>query len=426
MRITFPVLFLSLIFNIGTQATTRYAVPQNGAISGSCSALEPCTLGRCRALATSPGDVCYLSEGTYSEGINSSGNGASGNPILFECIGRTGTCVITGFAQGSIDRVIQADNNYLKFSKLVVVVPGIDGTGNRYGFRSEHTTTGVEIVDSEFYSRRDFTPSTSTNRMVAIESRGKSLKVLRNTVHDVQIGIEVNTDSGVATGTIADNTLRNINVGWEENGDCIFVGSEMQDAAFDLIIERNDCSGYTDDGIDLYGGRNVIVQDNFIHDSAESSGSNAALKVGGPRGIRTGNIIRRNHVRVRGGGLQQDYCLVTNGLSNGVISHNVMQSDSNTPCVEVSEFGIYPGGGGKGNLIENNTLDGSIALYIRVSAGAGTIARNNILVGSQSDINVEQGAILNGSGNALTGTGSTGGLGQYTSVNDIAAGTQCN
>jgi parallel beta-helix repeat protein len=274
------------------------------------------------------------------------------------------------------------------------------------------------------YSAREFTPTASTYKMSGIEMRGTSTIVEGNSIHDVQIGVQVNTDGGIVTGRVTDNTFTLIDVGNEENADCVFVGSTLRDAAYGLVIEDNDCSGYTDDGIDLYGGKNVIVEDNYIHDSGESTTSNAALKMGGPSDTppgtdRSGNIARRNLVLVRGGGSQADFCMVANGLVGGIIESNIMRADTDaSACVEINEFGTGAGGGGTGNTFRNNVLDGKKGLYVRTEAGADTTAYNNILIGTVSDINVETSATVTGANNYLS-TETKAGNGTYTTSGDV-------
>lgn len=416
-------LFLLLLLSSASSfAATRYAVYTGGAASGSCGVSAPCTLDRARAQSVTAGDIVYLNPGTYTEGINTQGNGTAGNVILFECLGDLGDCILDGFAQGSTDRVLLIDSSFVTFSKLIIIVPPATGTGDRYGARSEASTTNITIVDSKFYATTNSTNVTNIQR--AIQIRGTSFFVSRNEIYNVQVGINVNNDAGNSKGIVSYNKIYDLDQNDEEDADCINIGSTQRDHNYELVIAHNDCSGYPDDGIDLWGATNAIVEHNYVHDSGQSTTSNTGVKAGGcTLTTSSGNIIRNNRILVKGGGTQNDYGISTNGLSNGVITGNLVEADATVAAIEVSECGISPFGGGDDVLITNNTLIGNIGIYVRATAGGatGTIAKNNILVGSGSDINVETGMTLTGNNNILGGTGTTGGAGTYNGTNDIVS-----
>jgi len=414
------LVFLCCVLSAQAWGVVRYATPTGGATSGVCPVGTPCTLDRCRSLSNVAGDICYLNPGRYSEGINTSGTGTAVAPILFECLGEVGDCILDGPAQGFTDRVIAMDTSYVTINKMKIIVLPIVAAST-YGARMEHTGTGNKITN--FIATAETSSVVSVGLLQwAIQARGLDFEVSDGLIYNVQTGININTDSSAPTGIAERNVIFDLDQGAEENADCLNAGSTVRDANYAVIVRDNDCSGWPDDGMDFIGISRVIVEDNWIHNPGASTTSSSGLKMGGnPGGLgpTVGSIFRRNFVDVRGDSTHNDYCAVAPGLTNGVIESNIFVTDDDVGCVELSAWTLSPYGGGTGNTVRNNVImGGTIGLYVR-AASTGTLAYNNILIGRNSDVNVETGADVTGSTNDLAGTGTKAGVGTYTSTGDV-------
>lgn len=392
-------------------AVDRYTTP-DGLTSGTCAVDVPCTLLRVTS-AAQPGDTVYVGPGTYSEGINT-GNAS----VVYTCPTGLGTCIIDGVATlvTNVDRTIKIDVNSITIEKMVVMTRALDNVAHKYGITIENGVTGAIVRDNIVTSDLTSDPSDLTYNQWGIFARGTGFIVDGNTVKNVQIGISANTDAGIPTGTISDNTISDLTPGDPEDSDCFSVGSTARDMSYGLTIERNDCSDYRDDGIDMLSSSNMIVQDNWIHDSANSTTANSGIKAG--RETSTGNIIRRNFVDVRGGNtITDDYCMVVPGLSSGFFYSNVMITDDASTCVEMSEW-TSGGGGGDNNTFINNTFVGELGFFLRDSA-TGNVTKNNIFKGAVGDVKVDTGMTLTGTRDDLAGTGTATGGGTYSGTGTL-------
>lgn len=382
----------------------RFATP-SGLTSGSClTAATACTIDRARGLAMVGGDSLYLLAGTYSEGINTSQAGSAGNPIVYQPYVAGSEVILDGLAQGQTDRTILCDANYSSFRNLTIIVRD-SGLTNTYGVRFEQANTGCELKNSIVkYEGADVG---ALDFVYMIQARGTAFNVERNSVIGGMIGISVNTDSGVPTGEVLDNTIADVANGIAEHADCISVGSTNQDAAYGLVIRRNRCYGYRDDGIDLLGISNAIVEDNIIGDPTDDTQTaNSCIKAGNATGV--GTIIRRNKCVHLVAHTPRQYGIVTNGLSNGFIYSNILSV--NSTAIEIAEFG-GGGGGGDGNTVANNVAIGGIhassyGVFVNSAVSSATVY-NNYMDGQTVDLYVTTGSVVTGGHNHLRNNTST-------------------
>jgi hypothetical protein len=156
-----------------------------------------------------------------------------------------------------------------------------------------------------------------------------------------------------------------------------------------LILEYNEITGWLDDGIDFYGGNNVVARYNYVHDPAVGHYGNG-FNMGGGSGTASNNIAYGNYV----------VDLINGTLNRGIISNN------NTPnqiwaynVVINAEVGLWVYGTSHNCLVFNNYVE-SRDRAIMVSSGAqDTKLYNNIMDGGSYDLRVESSTTTSGAKN---------------------------
>lgn len=404
-------------------ATDKYC-STTGVSSGSCLTTgTACSLSRCISTAGGVGDKLILMPGTYTLGINQNTNGtgtADANRVIYEAYGyvagqNNGDVIIDGLAGSFTDRTIAADSNYTSYRGLTIVVQEVAGTGNRYGIRSENANTGIEVTDCDIYYKTTSAALAATTQQWGIYIQGPLFSLTRNTIHHVNTGINVNTDTGIPSGTVSYNTIYDLTPGDAEDADCINVGSTARDLAYAVSIFNNTCRGYRDDGIDLFGASKAYLYNNTIGDPIDDTQtSNSCIKAGKDTG--TGNRITSNkciHTQAHGG--INEYGLVINGLSSGFIAGNIFK---------VNLVGIqnaqYLAGGGTNNVIVNNTAIGANGYGISIDSSSSATLQNNYMEGGIKDMNIAGTVAAGGHNNLLSGTSTVSG--SYTGTDQSGSG----
>jgi hypothetical protein len=176
-----------------------------------------------------------------------------------------------------------------------------------------------------------------------------------------------------------------------------------------LIIRNNEIKGWRDDGIDLYGGINIVVEYNKVHDVASTlNGSGNGIKAGGASVTSKNCIIRYNTV----------YNINSNssGVKAGITSNggDELQIYGNLIYNVQGEAIAIPSGSSNVSIYHNTAISNTKqALFV---AGSNTEVRNNIFWGARGDMNIN--TSTRGNSNLFI-NGASGG--RYSSSGDITA-----
>lgn len=403
--------------------TDVYAVASGGLSSGTCSTpATACTLTRASGFCA--GNHVWLAGGTYTTGLRCVGNGTGPSDSLrtiYEALtDREGSnpVIIDGFQPNrgvdSIDATVIYDHNYMAVRGMIIKVQEVAGTGNRYGVRMQNVP-GSEFTDNEVYYPTDRAALAANTQQWGVYVQGTGVKVNDNYIHDVNTGINLNTDTAIVSGEVLRNRIRDLLPGDAEDADCINVGATLRDLAFGIRVDNNDCAGYRDDGIDTFGASHVLVRFNKIGDpEAGTQTTNSCIKAG--RIGSDGNVFIGNsciHASAHPGTTQ--YGFVANDLINGRIEGNIFA---------VQDIAIdnatYGGGGGTGadnNSFVNNTAIGGIYGMFNDTSVASSTQTNNYFSGGTYDLYTSAGDTVTGSHNRLLHN-TSGGSGTYTSSTD--------
>ena len=184
-----------------------------------------------------------------------------------------------------------------------------------------------------------------------------------------------------------------------------------------IIIGHNEITKYSDDGIDLFKGSEVIVQYNKIHDPIQprSGGANNGIKGGGASGSTASrdNIIRYNiiyNISSRG---KTPNGITTNGCVSGEIYGNLCYNiDDNAIEITASQTN-------KSWKVYNNTaISNRVSGFHVAPNNPDVTAYNNIFQGPKSDIRVNGSSRVTGKNNILVNNKKYGG---YSGQNDFGA-----
>ena len=255
---------------------------------------------------------------------------------------------------------------YVRIMELSVAAPWDDGpeppaTSTGAGIRIDRSRS-VEIIDCTVTGSRD-------ENVVGIHIVNvPDFVVTGCDVSHTLYGIAVVPNPSGFPGLIECCTIHDIDRGPVDEWDGINVGSsEVTDFA-GLVIRGNDIARCGEDGIDIFYCRNVIIEQNYIHDSGTVRVSNNQQ---GIKSVRPGAIIRYNRIEnIVSPGLQG---FVRNGIIAGGDSSQVYYN----LVVHCGTYGILVDSA-KGTRVYNNTvLDCPIG--IRAQRNALAEIRNNIV-----------------------------------------------
>ena len=327
--------------------------------------------------------VCYVCPGTYSD----SDLGGSGQLDLDEA-GLTFEAVRTVTISSSISTApvrLQAAVNFKGFS---VTCPDLVGTN--HGIYASDQSDGFEISNNIITCEGD--TNGSQWRGISVFADGI---VSNNTISQVRNGIMVHPDSGSGYAVlIIDNTISGLDAGTDASSDCVIFSGRSVNSFSGSIVCGNDCSGYKDDGIDLYWGSDITVRGNTIHDPNThcSSGCDGhGIKCGSDSS--SGNIIERNFLY----NITDNNGIDANASDNVVIRNNVVLGVG-----EASANGIQIPVNTNGASVYNNTVvieSTGDALNFSSSATGTLIAKNNILDKGRSggyDLDINKATVAGG------------------------------
>ena len=274
-----------------------YVAPDGSDSTGDGTQSKPWASIQKAADLVEPGDIVYVSPGTYSETVRITRSGASGNYVTFAAtqlsspdaqtvviapLGDAGHRETTGFS---------TDAAYVRIKGFAIVG---GNTGVRIGDTSHHVIVednfvsgygdngaGIELGGKMFGDA--YSPTTSV----------RNVTVQRNTVHVTTVqsadcgGIESLDNQG--GHVVRHNTVRFLHDGAGNHGeDCIIhiENLEFDDGYRDTDIYGNFCYDATDDGIELDSNNmNTRVWDNVI------VGANVGFSIG-PSGVGPTYVFR--------------------------------------------------------------------------------------------------------------------------------------
>ena len=241
----------------------------------------------------------------------------------------------------------------------------------------------------------------SRNNPTGIEVSGDDPDIDNNTVHDCRVGIHFWTNT-TKSGVCENNTVYDIGTeGDPSGGDGIRCTGRGDFDGF--TVQKNEIYQWKDDAIDCYGGNNVLVQYNKIHDPLPGETGNG-IKMGSA--FVSGTTARYNHI----------YNL-TNGTEKYAIIGNADELTVYGNIVDTATYGIflYASRAPTSFSAFNNTVVNCTNAMNVGATNTGTLTvQNNILEGSNYDFTARSDVI--GGYNCLKNDGSVEGEGSYTNT----------
>ena len=184
-----------------------------------------------------------------------------------------------------------------------------------------------------------------------------------------------------------------------------------------IVIGHNRITKFSDDGIDLYNGSNIILQYNEIYDpvSPRPNNANNGIKGGGPSKSKD-IIIRYNtiyDIYARSG--RTPHAITTNGSTSGEIYGNLCYNiDDNAIEITASQRN-------KSWKVHHNTAISRKAHGLYIAPNNPDVkVYNNILRGAISDIRVNGNSSAKGGNNVLINNKKSG---NYSGSGDFSAST---
>jgi len=407
----FLYLFTLILISTSAWATTWYVRPSGGSYGGedgtayadAWDGFSNITWGVGGVVA---GDTLYIA-GSHTEQFDMSEDGSEGNVITIRGDYGGDHATVGAPTSGSWTMIIRGDYvSVINFDSIISKDASIGGRAISIS-GTNVTVDGCTITGPG--------SGASNSGAVGIRIDGADSIITNNDISHVNTGINYyayNATGGFG-GTCDSNTLHDLDAPLAGNADCIGISGESPGPHdySGLVISKNSCSEFTDDGIDLYFGSNIIVEYNKIgpYTTADSGGDGNGIKCGGsPTG--GSNVIRYNLIY----GLisaNQDVAINLNGASNLEIYGNIAYECSrgitgvttaakiyNNTFADMSERGIYISGGiATTHYLKNNITDGTdydIKLgSVMVVEGGFNILKND------SSVSVD--GTYNGSGDDL-------------------------
>ena len=273
--------------------------------------------------------------------------------------------VVVEWANGSNDYASITSNyqSHIRFEDLhaKTVFNGVTSTGRAIVVQRG---SDVEVIGNEASSDKD---GLAVGIMIY---NSDDPTVVQNSIHHQWVGIYIQgTGDGGFAGLVGGNTIADLVHGRAFNNDGIKIASNSDFTG--LVIEDNDISGFQQDGIDAYGGHNLTIRNNFIHDSGtrNADGDINGIKVGR---LGTGSVVSGNTIEDIGLG-------TTKGSAITISSHAAI--DNNT-IINPNIYGINVVKNAQDVTVTSNTVtDASVAMYVQ--SGAQVEASHNTLDGSK-------------------------------------------
>ena len=391
---------LCLLISSLTYAQQTYYISSSGndANSGTSESRPWKSMAKINSFSFSPGDRILFKRGDrWSQELLPRSSGSPGKSIVIGAYG-SGNKPIIAPTSGPYAVNVRI-KSYILIENLHVIAPS-----KGHGIALRGDARGNEVRYCLVEGNKSNDSQSGITFSVTLEGKyGTSNKVHNNEVFNFFEGI-IGSGGMKNGGVVENNYVHDARPGGED-------GIVAKRGDFEgLIIRNNEIKGWRDDGIDLFGGNNVIVEYNEVHDVASQlNGSGNGIKAGGA-GVKSENcIIRYNKV----------YNLnpsSSNGLKNGIstnggdkaqiygnLIYNV-KGEAITVPVESNDITIY-----------HNTAisNGKEALYV---GGKNVTIKNNIFWGGGSDLNINQ--PVKGSNNLFINGAKQA---KYSGSNDITA-----
>ena len=288
-----------------------------------------------------PGDYILLKRGDTFDGFVVTKSGSEGSPITFASYGDSDDpkpVIKEDTETSSQDIAIAATNkDYISINNLHI--EHVDGGAYFFGNCSYLIISNCTIVGVKKSGRAGI-------RLVR-ESGSEQVftypQILNNDVSGCDTGIMLNGfpyDEGagkeykVRGGIVENNTTSNhVNT---RTADGITVN--RSDFEF-LVVRKNDISGWSDDGIDMFAASNLIVEYNTLHNPLDNPKNGKGIKAGG----KTKDDIVKNY---SGGNL--------------TVRYNIVRDLNSISCVACDGISTNQGASGTiyGNLVYNTGKNG--------------------------------------------------------------------
>ena len=394
------LLILCLLFTSLTYAQQTYYISSSGndANSGTSESRPWKSMAKINSVSFGPGDKILFKRGDrWGQELLPRSSGSPGKSIVIGAYG-SGNKPIIAPTSGPYAVNVRI-RSYILIENLHVIAPP---KGHGIALRGDARGNEVRYCLVEGNKSND-SQSGITFSVILEGKYGTSNQVHNNEVFNFFEGI-VGSGGLKNGGLVENNYIHDARPGGED-------GIVAKRGDFEgLIIRNNEIKGWRDDGIDLYGGNNVIVEYNLVHDVASQlNGSGNGIKAGGT-GVKSENcIIRYNKVYnlnpSSSSGLKNG--ISTNGGDKAQIYGNLIYNVKGEAIAipkESNDITIYH------NTAISNSKE---ALYV---GGTNVTIRNNIFWGGGRDLNINQ--PVKGSNNLFVdGAKQT----KYAGSNDITA-----
>jgi hypothetical protein len=353
-------LFISCVAVSQGVSGTYYVSPDGKSSWSECRVIEkPCSQATARSNAKD-GDLVYFLPGTYKETIRFNNPGVTAKSYLKH------EAVIDNNAltQGAYSSV----NNTTFDGFMMRVYP----TGADYTFAVyiRENAAGCRIINNKVVGMG------TGSRTVGFHIRGNNSLVEGNEISNISHeGITYYTDTSLA-GLCRYNYLHSWNDHTYGRGGADGLKVTGTGDHTGLILEYNEITGYLDDGIDLFRGKNVVVRYNYVHNPAVGHYGNG-LKMGGE--ATTANHAYGNYIANLVNGTL-NWGIITNGaLPDSIFAYNVVVN---------AEVGIWAHKGSDRLKMYNNYVSARDRA-VMISVGSQDIhLYNNIMDGGNNDLRI--------------------------------------
>lgn len=398
MRKLFTLHFLLVLLfsSITSFAQTTYYVSTSGSDSnnGKSQASPWKSINKVNKFSFKPGDKILFKRGNrWYEELNPSSSGKKGNLIVFSSYGQ-GELPIISPTKGDYAINIRI-KSYIRIDGIKAIAPA-----KRSGIAIRGNSIGNEILNCIVEGKDGNSGIVYTGKLeggISSSSiiRGNRVSGFFQCIYG-HGGMKV---KGIIENNIVSNAIDDGIVA--RYGD--FKG---------LIIKNNKLSNWRDDGIDLYGGSNIVIENNVLSDLPKS-----------------GSIVAGNGIKAGGGNTKSE---------NVIIRYNIVKN-LNHPSSKL-QAGITTNGGDKikiyGNVvydvkgeaivvpsssvdveIYNNTAISLNKTAVYIGSTKGISLKNNILWGKSSDLNINSSSLIASNNLLIKGTNES----RYKSKNDVKA-----
>ena len=396
-RNVLPVFFL--LFSSLAYAQQKYYISASGSDSnpGTSESRPWKSISKVNGFSFRPGDAILFKRGDrWNQELLPRSSGSPGRRITIGAYG-SGNKPIISPSSGKYGINIRI-KSYFLIENLHVIAPP---TGSGIALRGD--SRGSEIRNCLVEGNRSNNCQAGITFSTELEGKyGTSNYVNNNEVFNFFEGI-LGSGGMKGGGVVEKNYIRDMRPGGED-------GIVAKRGNYEgLIIRYNEIKGWRDDGIDIFGGINIIVEYNRIHDVASPlNGGGNGIKAGGAKAKSENCIVRYNTV--------YNINSSSSGVKNGITSNggDKLQIYGNLIYNVQGEAIAVPSASDNVVIHHNTAVSNSKeALYV---AGKNVTARNNILWGGKRTLNIN--TAVKGSNNIFIGGANQS---KYSGGNDINA-----